>query len=1840
MRRARSLFAALAITTAWSLACTGGDDAADVEVSAPAPEVVAAHTRGTISAEGPVRVQLTSAVQGVSAGDDAPDVFRFTPSVDGTTRWASPRELVFEPTTGFPSGAEVTATVALSKVLSDASDFGFTFDILQQAMWTEAKGLSAEDETGATQRYEGAVLTADRADPGAVEASLTATFDGAPVDISWSHSADGRDHGFVINGLARADDAARTLVLKLSGEPLSLDTSLEETVSVPALSQFTVTEAKAVTEGDRYIELRFTDPVAEQSLDGLITVGGRRDLRFVTDGSVVRVYSASGWSGSQTVSVRGIKNAAGRTLSADASHTVSFEPIKPGVKFAGTGVILPTTQQLTLPVEVANLSALTITARQIFDDNIPQFLQVNELDGDRDLERVGRPVWRKRVPLKTTASGGNRWARVGLDLTELVEQHPGGMYRLELSFGRNDIVWDCPTPGPDPVPLPALGDDDWERGGSGESSYWDAWDDGLESWEQYRNREDPCTRGYYRSYYDHDIRAGRNVLVSDLGLMAKLGEDGRLVTFATDLLTAQPEQGVQVEVLDYQQQVLASATTSADGSAAFAALDRKPFVVHASDGDHHAWVKLARGAGNTLSHFDVGGTTVAEGLKGAFFAERGVWRPGDDIHLHFVLLDTTGELPDDHPLLFELVGPTGNRVNSRVVRDHTDRFYVLTTGTDADAPTGNYTARVRVGGRVFERTLRVETIVPNRLKIDLDYGTDRIEAPDLKLAGTLSSRWLHGAKAPGLRAAVQMKLSPIPTRFAGFDDFVFDDPASQFSAEQVDLFEGTLDEQGKVAIDERLFVPDGAPGMLKATFTTRVFEPSGAASVDQGSVEVSPHERYIGLKTPKGDAARGMLLTDVDHPIEIVAVDGDGQLAGDGEVELSLYKVRWRWWWESGADDLAEYVGSDSVTPIKKEIVRLKGGKATWNVRIDYPAWGRYLLVAEDRQGGHTTGKTVYIDWPGWAGRGQKDNPGGASVLSVTTADKKVDVGQQVTLNIPTPAGGRALVSLESGTSVLKTEWVEPTGDTTTYTFTATPSMAPSVYAHVTLVQPHTGANDLPLRLYGVVPVEVVDPDTRLEPTISTADVLEPESTATVRVAEASGQPMTYTLAVVDEGLLGLTRFQTPDLWSTFYQREALGVRTWDTFSLVAGGLAGSLEELLRIGGDGEADGAPPAKANRFPPVVRVLGPFRLDAGAEASHEVQLPPYIGEVRVMVVAGRDGAFGKASKQVPVRKPLMLLASLPRVLGSDESLELPVSVFAMEDSVRDVTVSVKAEGPVSLDQTTAKLRFSEPGDQMVTFPVNVDEAVGIARFTVVAEGGGERSEQLIEIDVRHPNPPEERAITHELPASDTWLAAVDLFGVSGSNEAVLEVSRTPPLDLERRLGELVRYPHGCVEQTTSGAFPQVYLTSLVDLDDARRREVQRNVEAGIDRLRSFQQGGGGFGYWPGAHDTHSWATTYVGHFLLEAERAGYLVPADMKQAWVAHQTKVANRFTGQAERSDLQQAYRLYTLALAGKPALGAMNRLKESPTLSNDAKLRLAGAYHLAGQPQVATTLLAGVPLRFDTPRELSGTYGSQLRDRALALEVLSLIEPDSERTATVASEVSDELVAERWLSTQEAAFALVAMARFADAGSGDPLELSWRLGDAPAVSMRSVKPVAQVALPVTDGAPQLQVTSTSGQRLYLRLITRGLTRIGGEIARSEGLSVSVQYVQPDPYKVLSVDELDQGVDFVARVTVKNNRGRRLDELALTQIVPSGWEIHGTAPGPGDGYEYRDVRDDRVLTYFDLDKGEERTFTVGLNASFKGRYYLPAVDVRAMYDESIVGRTSGQWVTVREPGPRG
>jgi uncharacterized protein YfaS (alpha-2-macroglobulin family) len=468
--------------------------------------------------------------------------------------------------------------------------------------------------------------------------------------------------------------------------------------------------------------------------------------------------------------------------------------------------------------------------------------------------------------------------------------------------------------------------------------------------------------------------------------------------------------------------------------------------------------------------------------------------------------------------------------------------------------------------------------------------------------------------------------------------------------------------------------------------------------------------------------------------------------------------------------------------------------------------------------------------------------------------------------------------------------------------------------------------------------------------------------------------------------------------------------------------------------------------------------------------------------------------------------------------------------------------------------------------------------------------------------------------------------------------------PPLNLEKRLGYLLAYPHGCVEQTTSAAFPQLYLDDLMDLDAKAKADIERNIKAAIHRLRSFQTPSGGFGYWPGEINPDEWASSYAGHFMVEAEKKGYSIPPGTLDNWKKYQRGFAQTWQARYDSwYPLSQSYRLYTLALAGAPEIGAMNRLKESAKLEPAARWQLGGAYHLAGQPEVAKSLVQGTA-RVKPYIELGGSFGTDLRDKAMMLEVLSLMGKRTEASPLMI-EVAEKLAEESWYGTQTTAYALLAAARYAGKifDRSGTASYAFTLGGKESKATFNA-PLKKETLASPGGVEQtLGVRNDGKSLLYARLILEGIPAVGEETEAAQGMRLAIRYTDLQG-KDIDPASLEQGADLIAEYAVSHagNRGE-YEQLALTARFPSGWEIRNTrmdvVAGSQDSYTYQDIRDDRVETYFNLVTGQTRRYRFFLNAAYQGRYHLPQSKVEAMYDATLQARTKGRAVEVRAETPK-
>ncbi|WP_034060781.1 alpha-2-macroglobulin family protein [Lacinutrix jangbogonensis] len=1822
-------------------------------------------TSGVVSTSSSIQMSLTKEVEGWEIGNEIDaSLVSIKPKVSGNLEVVNKHALTFTPNEALDPNTEYSVTIKLGTVYPDIpaefSNYTFQFKTITPNFNVVTNDLQSYSKEW--QYILGVVKSADKITTDQAKQLVEASQGGKKLNIEWNEeNVPTRIFEFKIDSISRKiEDSA--ILIKWNGKAIDANNSGKNTVVIPGKNNFTITKIDVVQNPEQYLSINFSDPIKkQQNFDGLVTIHNTKNPKYIVDGNVLKAYPDSKITGNVTVDVfQGIKNTEGYKLKKPFSETISFEEIKPQVRLINSGVILPNSQELKFNFGAVNLKKVDLKVIKIYEDNVLQFLQDNELQGgnDNSIRQVGRRIAKQTITLVNDGvENTGKWKTYSADLSKIFTADPGALYRVELSFKKSYSFFDCSvnTNITNSEDNDAYYEDEYYEDDYYENDYQEsASDDENEREEEYwdnvtysyrsnnynwRERDNPC----HDAYYNQDREVSQNLLASNLGVIVKKGAKNNYYFAVTNILNTNVEAAATITLYNYQQQEILTTKTDQEGLAKIETNSRAAFAI-VSKGNNKTYIKLRDGRSLSFSKFDISGNHLQRGLKGYIYGERGVWRPGDSLHLTFILDDNGNKLPKGHPVKMEVTDPNGKLAYKKITSKSINDFYTFTVPTSIENKTGNWNAKVSVGGATFYKGLKVETVKPNRLKIKVDF-KDEVLSGSEALNGTLNVNWLHGAPAKNVKTEIKAKFSNSYTPFKNYKKYVFKDPSRTFSQEELTVFEGNVDEEGFTEIKNKLSVGQNAPGMLNVQFLVRAFENGGDFSMDAFTKQYAPYKSFVGLRSPKGRAYRSF-YTDENQTFDIVVVDDQGKPIKRNGLEVKVYKIEWRWWWNSSYDNLSKYTSSSFHKPFMNSKINTDAkGKASVTINVPEEEGGRYLIRVYDPKSGHATGCTAYFYKNWWKKQPTGDKE--AAKMLVFSADKEnYNVGETAKITFPSGTEGRALISIENGTEVIDYKWLKTKAGETVVDIPITKAMAPNVFVNISLLQPHaTTANDLPLRLYGIIPILVEDPSTKLEPEIRMPGALRPEEEFTVTVSEKNNKSMTYTIAMVEEGLLDLTRFKTPNAWSAFYAREALGVRTWDIYDDVVGAYSGSIDQIFAIGGDGSAAGGKNKKANRFKPVIKVLGPFKLEAGGSTSHNIKMPNYIGAVRTMVVAGntKNEAYGSADKSVEVKKPLMVLATLPRKLSPGEKVTLPVTVFAMEPNIKNVTIKLKLSGGIKITGAQSKkLSFPKPDEQMAYFELDVSQANGINTVEVIATGNGEKSTYKVELDVENVNPITSQSLDQTLEKSASANLDFDTFGVTGSNSAMVEFSTMPPMDFTRRLQYLIRYPHGCVEQTTSGVFPQLYLNEIFDIPLKKKQEIQSNIENGIKRLGNFQRPNGGMSYWMGENNANDWGTSYSGHFMIEAEKLGFVLPLTFKSNWIKYQKEAARswRPSYKTYNSDLAQAYRLYTLALSGSPDLGAMNRLKEFSEISNEAKWRLAAAYALAGQTEASNAISKTANIEFQAPRYNYYTYGSIDRNRAMALETMVLTK-DS-RMQELARTLAKDLSSNRWMSTQTTAYSLLAMAKMVKENGGKSLDLEYTINGKTA-SINTKSAIAQRALKVSNGNNTLNFKNKQGNIVYVRVLNSGKLPLGQELVEQRGLSTSIVYKDLKG-NAIAIKNLKQGQDFVATVTVSNLKNERVTDVALTQIFPSGWEIvntrftaFGSATKKSDA-RFADIRDDRVNFYFDLNKKGKygtNTFNVMLNASYLGTYYLPGVQAEAMYNNEFLVRTKGKWVTVEK-----
>lgn len=1781
----------------------------------------------TISKSGTISVGLSGGAYFQEAADG--DMFSISPKLDGSWVKISSSEFVFSPSNYFESGRKYKLTVDLTKI-DNLPNVGksavFEFEVLAQNFDIATFDLTSEASTqGKTMAIEGLIETADVASLDDIKKMLVKN--GAPFEIFWRPESNTKFY-FTITGISRKEEAY-DIALEWSGQLLGIDKTLTSDIRVPSIKDFDLLSARAIQGANNYISLKFSDIInANQELEGIIELESDNSPRFVIEGNEVKVFPSVEVNGSKRITINpDIQNINGFPLGTIAESTISFEETKPEIKFLSQGTIIPATTGLYLPFEAVGLRSVHVKVIKIFTDNLPIFFQSNEYGTGYSTKRVGRPVYQGKMLLVDKGISLGNWNRHHLDLTKLFEAEKGAMYRVEISMKPDDALVSCGNITSESTDADINAD--WSiYKADGLSAYDDYYSyyypDGFD-WD---NRNNPCDISYYYS----ERTVSTNLLATDIAIISKIGADNSINIITTSISNAKPISA-QIKVLDFQLQEVAKGKTNDQGFISVSSPNR-PFLIVAEANGQKSYLKLADGLALSTSNFDVAGGRVNKGIKGFVYGERDVWRPGDDIFLTLMIDDPARSIPAGHPITFELRDPEGQLVDRQINSLGKNGVYSFKTATKTNSITGNWIATFSLGNNQFSKSLKIETIKPNRLKINMDFDEEAIYTSSGGLRGKLSANWLTGLQAPTLKAQVTMTMRPAKTTFNGLANFSFDGSNSDFYEEPTEVLDSKTGEDGAVALNIPSLNVQNAQGKLRVKLESKVYEPGGGFSIFTKYLDYYPYTSFAGVRCPDPNEY-GYLNRNQNHTFEVVSVSDKGSPKST-QLQVDVYKLSWRWWWDQQNDYNSNYISDREQATVFSKRISTTNGKGSFQLDGAKLEWGRHKVVVTDPTSGHSAEQVFYMGW------GDGETPSlGASFLAVTADKQQYIVGEKASFNLPASVEGNALITIENGSKVLDQFWIATARGTTSFSVPITDQMAPNVYVNVTMLQPHAAVgNDLPIRTYGILPLMVSNPNFILTPELKVASSLKPNEEVKISISEKDGKPMTYTIAMVDEGLLDITGNKTPDPWNYFNQKEALGVKTWDLYDDVLGAYAGKLERLLAIGGSDDLDMSKSKKRdNRFKSVVKFIGPFELKAGKKADHSLQMPQYIGSVRFMVVAAGEGKYGSTEKAVPVTQPLMVLGTLPRVLGPSETLSIPVNVMKLEASINQADVTVRVEGSVSL-VGNAKQKLALKGETTTAyFDLKANDKPGPAKIIITAQTGSDKAEHIINIETRLSNPEATTVMVKKVAKGEKFTQDLNPVGVAGTNSAVLAISQLPSFKIDARLNYLIQYPHGCVEQTVSAAFPQLFLSDIMNLPTARKVKIEQHIKEAISRLQSFQTYDGGFSYWPGNSEVSLWGTNYAHHFLIEAQKKGYSIPKEMLKKVNNFQSTQATSWSKAASNYNdaLTQAYRLYVLAASGNTNLSAMNKLRTMQGMSYATNERLAAAYAVIGRSETAITLIKSNPSNSSLKSsDYEYNYGSEERDMAMRLELYSIL-GDNKNGFPLYVDLASRMASNTWFSTQTTAYALLAASKFvATQEKSSGINANVNFGGKSSDWITAL-PMQSESLMVTDKLEKLAIENKGQGDIYITITSMGIPKENDGVATAQGLDLQMNYFDQKQQPV-DINNIPIGTSFTAITTLKNTSAQTLRNIALTQIFASGWEINNDRIAAENqsstvGFSYVDVRDDRVYHYLDLKPGQSVEVSTSLTAAYAGDFYLPAVSAEAMYDATKNALVKGKWVKV-------
>ena len=1390
----------------------------------------------------------------------------------------------------------------------------------------------------------------------------------------------------------------------------------------------------------------------------------------------------------------------------------------------------------------------------------------------------------------------------------------------------------------------------------------------------------------YNDYYRHTERY-LPVMISDIGLAAHVLPN-RVTLWANSLSQAKPVANGTVKFYDQANQIAAQGETDQNGffsvnldasSVVFATVEKEGdlnYLLFGSwrssfageDYDYYDDPRedsRAKWYGGDSGYLDIslpdpagsGRAHLTRGYEAFLFMPRDMFKPGETVQVKALLRDKNILPPEKtFPLLWRIKDPDGRTISQGRAELNLFGGVDFSAEIPFSARTGSWSAEIylpEATEKLGQVGFTVEDFVPPRLAIELEAGQKVYIGENPEMTIKTDVRYLFGAPGAELNWEMDAVITPVAFRPPGWEGFDFSGSSSDFkTTSQRRTTKGRLDINGQAAINYRPNLESNRlPPKMTVEFVVSAQEDGGRWAAKRLSVDYFPRELILDHNFPVSPAVKKPFNFD------LAAVDPAGSPADVSHLDIRVSQVLVQYYNSYRYGRLYRQQAEELRLQAETR-VDLTNGRASFNFTPETA--GKYQIDITDPASGLSIAKRVQV-----YGLETAETATPKGVVELSFDRETYRPGDTAVVKVRSPFPGRLWLTVETA-SILHSAALEMDSTEIEVRVPVDESIKTNAVVTATVVRP-LAEGQTGYRALGVKSLEIDRELYQLKVDLDMPSRIKPSAQATLKIkmTDSENRPTAgeATVALVDEGVLSLSNFKTPNPWRVFTMARRMLTLFYDLYEQLLPVEKATVPFLIPGGGDGLGRSGLFSPFKRNQAILSIfLASVPVDENGEAVVELDLPEYSGQGRLMVVASSRDRFGSASKDITISRDLTNEATLPLALAPGDIFEIPIRVFldanAPAEAGRGTVLSLKTEGPIRLEEFGADFNL-KPGQgetkifKAVAEPPNPEgDQAGIARLIIESRSGlGECFVQSAEVAVRPPYPRVVTSYSAQIEAAETTITIPTEGYLKGTMEASLTLAKSPAIEAAKAVNFLQKYPYGCLEQTTSKAWLFVaaddFLAGLSP-EESQNDHIAHGLNAAVKRLATMQTNSGGFATWPGGNSVYEWGSVYAIHFLTEAARKIELPHGILEQSnkWLKdYLGSNYSHSSGDTAYNLATRAYGLYVLALNGEYRQAWVNTLKDRyGDLGPSARIFLAGAEAIHHGNAKPLEILDRNPPNFliNTLKHRLSSLESTQRNQALKLLAWVTVDPLSETANKLARQVAEAGRNGLWSNTQENGLAVFALGSYlSKSASGKPFRASLIGADGLTLFTAGNNDVAvaspQALAPVQDRPLKLSLEGEG--RPYYTLITGGVP-LAAPMPKAQGLELDRIWIMEDGRKIplstagdtkdsLSVDKGDR---VIVEITV--TAFESLQNLVLVDLLPGGFEIENPRFVPAaedqdneDEIEEGDdppanrleLREDRLVVIAPWITSGKTTFCYTLRAVTPGEYILPPTIAEGMYE---------------------